>query len=314
VVASYKPGDAEKLKVDYETLQEINPRLIYAQITGYGTSDPRVGYDAVIQAESGFTFMNGEAEGPATKMPVALVDVLAAHNIKQGILLALWQRDRVGGSGEGRLISVSLMQAAVSSTVNQATNWLQGGHLPRRMGSSHPNIAPYGTIYATADGKEVVFAVGTDKQFATLCEVLDIRDDGGKLLYENPSFTTNISRVHNRGEVHQRLSEALAGWKDGRSALLEVLHARAVPCGPVNDMSEVFSSSKAAEELVLSGEISGKKGVRQAVFAADEKIDILRPPGYGEHTKEILSSVFQSDAKIEGLIDNGDIVQGVPVV
>ena len=120
---SYKPGDAEKLGVDYQSLRARNPGLIYAEITGYGPQDSRVGYDAVIQAESGFTYMNGEPDqASGTKMPVALVDVLAAHSVKQGILLRLWERDRVGGTGEGGLVSVSLMGAAASSTVNQANS------------------------------------------------------------------------------------------------------------------------------------------------------------------------------------------------
>jgi crotonobetainyl-CoA:carnitine CoA-transferase CaiB-like acyl-CoA transferase len=115
VVASYKPGDAEKLGVDEATLRALNPKLIYAQITGYGLDDPRAGYDAVIQAESGFQFMNGPPGGSpvdgVTKMPVALMDLLAAHQLKEGLLVALWNRER---TGRGDTVSISLIQAGVN--------------------------------------------------------------------------------------------------------------------------------------------------------------------------------------------------------
>lgn len=123
VIASYKPGDPEKLGVDYKSLSSVNNGLIYGQITGYGAENPKVGYDAIVQAESGFMYMNGEPGGRSLKMPVALVDVLAGHHLKEGLLLAMLQRQQTGA---GRLVEVSLIQAAISSLANQATNWLVG--------------------------------------------------------------------------------------------------------------------------------------------------------------------------------------------
>src|SRR5882672_7963783 len=155
IITSYKPGDAEKLSVDYATLSKLNAHLIYGQITGYGSQNDRVGYDAVIQAESGFIDINGEPNGPPTKMPVALVDVLAGHHMKEGLLLALLRRER---TGIGELVEVSLLQSAISSLVNQASNWLVVNKLPRRQGSAHPNIAPYGDLFETADGKMILLA------------------------------------------------------------------------------------------------------------------------------------------------------------
>src|SRR6188768_2577212 len=124
VIASYKPGDSEKLEMDYRTLTELNPRLIYGQITGYGSNNQRLGYDAIIQAEAGFMYMNGEQGATSLKMPVALIDVLAGHHLKEGILLALLERYQ---TGKGSFVEVSLIQAAISSLVNQATNWLIAG-------------------------------------------------------------------------------------------------------------------------------------------------------------------------------------------
>ena len=135
IITSYKPGDAEKLGVDYKTLSGLNAKLIYGQITGYGSQNDRVGYDAVIQAEAGFIDLNGEKNGPPTKMPVALMDVLAGHHLKEGLLLSLLKRER---TGQGELVEVSLLQSAISSLVNQASNWLVVNKLPRRQGSAHP--------------------------------------------------------------------------------------------------------------------------------------------------------------------------------
>lgn len=165
VIASYKPGDAEKLNVDYKTLSVINPNIIYGQITGYGSNNPRVGYDAIIQAEAGFMFMNGEPGGASLKMPVALIDILAGHHLKEALLLAIIEKMR---TGRGKLVEVSLLQVAISSLANQATNWLVAKKLPTKQGSLHPNIAPYGEVFVTADGKELLLAVGSDRQFEAL--------------------------------------------------------------------------------------------------------------------------------------------------
>ena len=146
VIASYKPGDDAKFGVDYESLGASNPRLIYLQIDAYGEGDDRPGFDAIIQAEAGFTYLNGEADGPPTKMPVALVDILAAHQLKEGLLLALLRRER---DDKGSFVTTSLLGAATASLANQATNYLVAGVEPTRMGSEHPNVVPYGTIFQT---------------------------------------------------------------------------------------------------------------------------------------------------------------------
>eukprot|EP00913_Durusdinium_trenchii_P016718 g15715.t1 len=197
VLASYKPSDAEKLGMDAQRLRAKHPQLIYAQITGYGLKDPRVGYDAVVQdrfAESGFTFMNGSPgeAGRPTKMPVALVDLLAAHQLKEAVLLALLQRER---TGEGAHVHVSLMAAALSSLANQATGYLIAGQVPQRMGSDHPSICPYGTDFLDQDGLPIILAVGSDAQFRSLCEVLKRSE-----LADCPRFASNAERVANRQE------------------------------------------------------------------------------------------------------------------
>ena len=283
VVASYKPGDAERLRADYATLSAANPRLLYAQVVGYPDA-PRVGYDAVVQAESGFTFMNGAADGPPVKMPVALVDLLAAHQLKEALLVGLIERER---TGRGRQITVSLFEAAVASLANQASNYLTTGHVPQRLGSEHPNIAPYGTVFTTADGKDVVLAVGTDRQFGALCAVLGLDD-----LARSAQFVTNQQRVRNRPFLNHLLAERIAQVE--RDAFLAQLADRHVPAGAVNALDAVFARPAAAA-LVMRDEETGLAAVRQTVFDTDASHTVSAPPALGEHTRSVLADVLGYD-------------------
>ncbi|MBF9255352.1 CoA transferase [Pontibacter sp. 172403-2] len=273
VVASYKPGDAEKLRVDYATLQSINPRLIYGHITGYGPDDARAGYDAVVQAESGFMYLNGQADGPPTKMPVALIDVLTAHQLKEGLLVALLQRER---TGKGQLVQVSLLEAAVSALANQATNYLVAGHNPQRMGSGHPNIVPYGSVYTSKDQKQLVLAIGDDRQFRRLCGVL-----GAPALADDAKYSSNHNRVQHRAEVNEQLRQLIA--LQNREPLLEALYRQHVPAGAVNTVAEVFELPAAQSMLLYSA--SAKPGVRQVAFKLNNQqpASLTSPPGYNNH-------------------------------
>lgn len=303
VLVSYKPRDAEKLKVDYPTLSHLNPRLIYGHITGYGLQNQRAGYDAIVQAESGFTYMNGEPQGHPTKMPVALMDILAGHQLKEAILLALWMRDR---TGKGRHIEVSLMKSGVASLANQATNWLVGKTIAQRMGSDHPNIVPYGTIYYSRDKKPIVLAIGSDKQFADLCRILGRAD-----LATDERYATNYARVRNR-EALNALLQDLVGKLD-RDPFLEQLAQRSIPAGGVYNMKEVFEQPE-ARELVLTSKTTGGhpiEGVRTVAFTMDcqpPEETIMAPPHYGEHTREILTEMLKvTREQMEQLIADGVI-------
>ena len=283
VVASYKPGDAEKLGVDYTSLQQLNPRLLYGHITGYGPDDDRAGYDAVVQAESGFMFLNGEPDSGPVKMPVALVDVLAAHQLKEGLLTALYRRER---TGKGQYVAVSLLQAAVSALANQASNYLVAGHNPQRMGSSHPNIVPYGTVFTSRDGKQLVLAIGDDRQFRRLCQLLDAPE-----LADLPAYATNSSRVQHRQALNQELQHLVA--QQNREELLQALHQLHVPAGAVNTVPEVFALPQAQEMLLHQAQ--AKPGVRQVAFTAGPErsgeVGLSQPPHYGQHTAEVLQQL-----------------------
>lgn len=300
VIASYKPGDAEKLKVDYARLSALNPGLIYCHLTGYGLDNDRAGYDAIIQAETGFTFMNGEPGCKPVKMPVALMDILAGHNMKEAILLALLNRMR---SGKGTYIDVSLFRSGISSLANQATNWLVGNCIPKAMGSDHPNIVPYGTIYYTADAKPIVLAVGNDKQFADLCKVL-----GCPELSTDEKYRNNNLRVRHREGLQNLLKDCISHVK--RDQLLSELAKRKVPAGGVLDMQEVFQQ-KESQPLMLHGKTAEGielKGVKTVAFNMKDHTfanDLAAPPHFGEHTAKLLcDELGMEDQDIQKLIEN----------
>jgi crotonobetainyl-CoA:carnitine CoA-transferase CaiB-like acyl-CoA transferase len=298
-ITSYRPGEAAKLGADAETLRRDNPRLIVLQVTGYGADDPRPGYDAVIQAEAGFMHMNGVPAGPPTKLPVALMDVLAAGQLKEALLVALLARER---TGEGATITVSLLQAAVAALANQASNFLTAGHVPQRTGSDHPNIAPYGTVFDTASGEPIVLAVGTDRQFAALCDVL-----GLERMAQAPTFATNQKRVRNRPFLHEMLKDAIAS-RD-RDELLTALEERGVPAGAVNDMAQVFAQPPAGQ-MVLRDEEAGLAAVRTIAFQIDgaPPLALTVPPHFGEHTHHVLRArLAMEDGEVEALIASGAV-------
>lgn len=237
VICNFKAGVSEKLGVDYATLKSLNKRLIYAELSGFGAESKRPAFDVVLQAESGFMYMNGEPGGKPVKMPVALIDILAAHQLKEGILTALYKREK---TKEGSLVQASLFDSAVASLANQASNWLMTQHIPQKMGSLHPNIAPYGEQFTTKDKKNIVLAVGNNKQFFNLCEVLNLPE-----VYSDSKYQTNTNRVENRADLESILQAEI--YKFGAAELLINLENKEVPAGLVRNMQEVFSLEKAKE-------------------------------------------------------------------
>ncbi|MEM7540657.1 MAG: CoA transferase [Pseudomonadota bacterium] len=269
VIASFKPGDAEKLALDFDTLKALNERLIYGQISAYGPQDPRPGFDAILQAETGFTSLNGDAEGPPTKMPVALIDILASHQLKEGLLLALLNRER---TGEGGLVDVSLFQAGIASLANQATNYLVGGIIPQRMGSEHPNIVPYGSVIESQDGRQIVIAAATERQFRELVRALDRHD-----LADDPTLQTGPQRVENRDKLLAAIRAAAAVYSAQEIAAR--LQNAKVPFGFVNDMAQVFELQGAQDLLLESDSQQGLTGVRTlAVNSAQVDFKSLAAP------------------------------------
>ena len=281
VIAAFKPGDDARLGVDATRLRAANPKLIYAQVSAYGIEDPRPGFDAVIQAEAGFMHLNGDPEGPPTKMPVALMDLLAAHQLKEALLLALLKRERFG---EGSHIQIALFDAALASLANQATNHLVAGRNPGRMGSGHPNVVPYGTLYAAQDGKHFVLAIGTDRQFTALARALGLEG-----LAKDPRFATNSARVQHRDALDEILHRAFGA--ENSATLERALAAAKVPFGPVNDLTEAFAHPR-AQRTALTGVLANGQPLRAVSSLAFEggipRQNPSAPPALGAHTDEVL--------------------------
>lgn len=256
VICNFKEGYAEKFGLDYQQLKQNHPGLIYAQLNGFKSHPERVAFDVVLQAECGYMFMNGQSDGPATKLPLAFMDILAAHQLKEGILAALYKRAL---TGKGSLVSTSLEESAIASLANQASNYLMAGHIPQRIGSLHPNIAPYGEIFETADKALVVLAIGSDRQFSTLCRLISSNID------QEDRFRHNSDRVIHRSDLAQLLQPMIN--KMNAAQFIQICLDHHIPVGKVKDMKEVFENST-AHSMVLEETISGQqtKRVKSVAF------------------------------------------------
>ena len=256
VISNFKQSSAKRLGMDYESLRTLNPSIIYAQIYGYDAEDETPAFDVVLQAETGFMQMNGERGGKAVKMPVALIDILAAHQLKEAILIALLQRER---TGKGAFVSTSLYESAVASLANQATNWLVAGQIPQRIGSEHPNIAPYGDVFETADNAQIVLACGTERQWKNLCSALNLSD-----LNNDNAFKTNALRVQNRQKLLEILRGCIAAFQ--RDNLLNLLKQNSVPSAAIRTMPEVFEHPLAQAMILQNG---NERRVKTVAFRLD---------------------------------------------
>jgi len=231
VVENFRPGVMAKLGLGYESLAADNPGLVYCSITGFGGSGAGAelpGYDLLAQALGGLMSITGEPEGEPLKVGVALVDVIAGLYAAVGILAALEHRRE---SGEGQLVEVDLLSALLAALVNQSSAYTVAGVVPGRMGNRHPSIAPY-ELLRCGEG-ELVLAVGNDRQFRELCEAV-----GEPSLADDERFATNPARVGNRDELKPLLERALAARP--AAEWVELLSARRVPAGVVNDVAAAF--------------------------------------------------------------------------
>lgn len=256
LISNFKAGDEEKFGISDDVLRKINPKLICGKINGFGSKSDRVAYDLILQAETGFMSMNGTPESGPVKMPVAMIDVLAAHHLKEGLLLALLKRSK---TNRGTTVTVSLYDAAVCSLVNQASNYLMSGQIPQRIGSLHPNIAPYGEIFRTKDSDLITFAIGSDAHFRKLCDFL-----GCPELISDERFSQNQGRVIHRKELFQLLEEKIQ-LLETKEILDQMLQDK-VPVGKINDLNDVFNE-ESANELIRDEKIDGVETKRVTSIA-----------------------------------------------
>ena len=235
VVENFRPGVMDRLGLGYESLRGENEGLIYCSITGFGdgAGAELPGYDLLIQAVGGLMSITGDPAGEPQKVGVALVDVLAGLFAAVGILAALRHREQ---TGRGQRVDVNLLSSLLAALVNQGSGYTIAGSVPTRMGNAHPSISPY-ELYRTAEG-DLVLAVGNDRQFAALCEILGIES-----VAADARFATNGERVRNRAALRERLEDALA-HRPARAWASELTAAR-VPAGVVNDLGGAFELAEA---------------------------------------------------------------------
>jgi crotonobetainyl-CoA:carnitine CoA-transferase CaiB-like acyl-CoA transferase len=232
LIENFKVGGLAKYGLDYKSLKEVNERLIYCSITGFGQTGPyrhRAGYDFMIQGMAGIMDLTGDPEGEPQKMGVAFADIFTGLYSVIGIEAALLERGR---TGRGCHIDMALYDCMAGVLANQAMNYLVSGKAPRRLGNAHPNIVPY-QVFQVADGHLIV-AVGNDRQFRALAEII-----GLAALGTDPAYATNEARVANRDALIALLAPAIARFE--RDALLALLEERSVPAGPINTVADVFS-------------------------------------------------------------------------
>lgn len=229
LIENFKVGGLAQYGLDYASLREVNPRLIYCSITGFGQDGPyaaRPGYDFVVQAMGGIMDLTGEPDGEPMKTGVAFADIFTGVYAATALLAALRGRE---ATGAGCHIDLALLDVQVAVLANQAMNYLIGGEVPHRIGNANPNIAPY-RVFAVADG-HVVIAVGNDSQFERLLALLGLAGD--------PRFITNSDRVRHRAAL-DALLEPVIGQRR-REELLAALAAAGIPGGPINDLAQVFA-------------------------------------------------------------------------
>lgn len=300
LIENFKAGQMEKWGLGYEeTLKARFPQLIYAQITGYGSTGPMAGmpgFDAVAQVMSGLASINGAADGPPFRLGVPISDIATGLYAGLAILMALQERTH---SGEGQKVEVSLLDCSVSLLHPHGANYLMSGERPQRTGNAHPNISPY-DMFST-ESTELFAAIGNDRQFRRFTAEL-----GAPELADDPRFRTNADRVNNRAELRAALEPLLA--KTDGVALSEHLLAQGIPAGPVLEIPEVMDHAQIkAREMVVdqgAGRVIGTP-IKMSRTPGDPRTP---PPHFSEHARQVLADAGYSDAEIAKMIDAGTVV------
>jgi formyl-CoA transferase len=287
-VENFTPGLTKRFGLDYESLRELNPRLVYCSITAYGQDGPyrdRPGYDMVLSAVGGLMWITGERDGNTCKVGVAITDVLTGVYASGAITSALLWRER---SGRGQHIDCSLLDVQVSALANIGSNYLVAGQEASRWGTAHESIIPY-QVFPTKD-RPIAIAVANDKLWVNFCTLL-----GKQEWIADPRFESNPQRVENRELLLPLIAEALAG--KSCDEWMELLVDRAIPCGPVNNMEHLFSDPQVLHRGMIAEIPHPTVGTLRLAGIPVRYSDTpgavrLPPPLLGEHTDEVLTEVL----------------------
>ncbi|MEX3010137.1 CaiB/BaiF CoA transferase family protein [Hoeflea sp. TYP-13] len=289
LIENFKTDGLKKYGLDYAALRNINPKLVYCSITGFGHTGPyagNAGYDFIIQGMSGFMSITGEKEGSPMKAGTAIADLFTGIYAVAAIQAALIN---VMKTGKGQHIDMSLLDTQAAVLANQNMNYLATGISPQRLGNIHPNISPY-EVVPTLDG-HLILAVGNDGQFARACKVLGLEE-----MAEDAKFSTNKARVANREELHTRICEKTELFE--RDELLSLCEAKAVPVGPINSIGEMFDDPQIkARGLKLElddGHGTKIPGVASPMRMSETPLRYERTsPRLGEHNDEVRAELEQ---------------------
>ena len=284
LVENFRPGTMESWGVGYDALCKINPELVYASLSAFGSRGPMSswpGYDLVVQAWGGLMSITSAPDGEPMKVGVAIIDIVAGLMLGKSIAAALYAR---AGNGKGQRIETSLLEAEVACLINAGSNYLVSGEVPGRWGNAHPNIVPYQN-FATADGYLVV-GVANEAIWQRFCHALE-RPEG----LADPRFTMNADRVEHRKDLIPMLEEVFLTRTRGEWA--RVLIDAGIPCSPVQTIDEVFSAPQvAATEMLQEVEHPTAGSLRLAAppvkFSRTPATIRLAPPLLGQHTEEVL--------------------------
>ena len=289
LIENFKVGGLAKFGLDYKSLKDECPRLIYCSVTGFGQDGPyakRAGYDLMAQGMGGMMDLTGMPDGPPTRVGVAISDIFTGCYSVIGILAAVTQREK---TGKGCYVDTALVDSTVGVLANQALNYLVSNELPKRIGNSHPNIVPY-QEFPVADG-HVIVATGNDGQYVKFCNVI-----GAPELAQNPAYKDNVGRLKHRNELVGKLTALTSKMK--RDDLLAKLEAQGVPAGPINNLEQVFNDAQVKHrgmklDLPSSAAKSGTiPGVRTPIVMDGWRAASERPsPRLGEHSAEILREI-----------------------
>jgi crotonobetainyl-CoA:carnitine CoA-transferase CaiB-like acyl-CoA transferase len=303
LIENYRPGVMTALGLGYEALAALNPRLIYASISGYGQTGPqrtKGGFDLIAQGVSGIMSITGEPGGPPVKAGVPLTDLSAGLFALVGVLAALESRHR---TGLGQQVDTSLVDAGVALSVWEATEYFSGIGIPAALGSAHRMNAPYQAIRC-ADGY-ITLGAANERLFRRLCDVL-----GHSEWIDQPEFADNASRVRNREALAERIESITA--QQPRGHWLAVLEANDIPCGPINDYAQVFADPQVvAREMVVETAhptLGHLKTLGTPIKLSATPADVSRrAPLLGEHTDQVLTEAGFSSAEIAALRQSGAI-------
>ncbi len=289
-IENFRPGVAKRLGIDYQTLAELNPGLIYVSISAYGQEGPfsdRPGFDPVLQAESGMMAMNGPVEGPPMRHPLSIVDTFTSLHATTAIATALYARTQ---TGKGQHIELALFDAAVVATGNAAQHYLTDGTMLARAGNAHPTAAPVNVL--TAKDGPIYLALGNQRLWETLCNLLERPD-----LAADPRFATMAARQEHRDALYEMLdqvflTETRAYWAK---------RLRSLPAGPVQTVAECLEGEAVAARRLVQTVDHPHGPMRQLSsiyhFSDTPVDDHHRPPLLGEHTDEVLSDLCSLDAE-----------------